>query len=167
MQKINKMPLNVSAKNEEYCIEVIELFSIMGDAIRKIGFVNLKQYIYRMSENANHPLKKELELKILKWVSEETSIAVDDIVNSNKRGDTYVAKKIVFVLFKNELGLSEYKVAKYFSRTPPIVGRAKKEFELLDEKIKNDKKILDIYNNVSEKILKFKKETDYNKIIKQ
>ena len=159
------MTLERLIKKEEYCQQVVDLFSIIGDAIRKLGFENLKQRIYRMSESSDNPLRKELEIKILKWVSDETQVSVDDIVNSNKRGWTYTAKKITFILFKNELGMSEYRISKYFNRTPPIVGRATKEFKNLNEKLKSDKKVLLIYNNVLNNIIKFKEETDFIKAI--
>ncbi|MEI7961928.1 MAG: hypothetical protein WCI04_06350, partial [archaeon] len=86
-------------------------------------------------------MRKELELKILKFVSEEYDVPIEEIVDGNKRGDCFLAKKTAFYFFKKELSLSEYKIANYFKRTPPVVNKAMKEFDSLNPTIKSDKNI--------------------------
>lgn len=66
------------------------------------------------------------------------------------------------MLFKHELGKSEYSIAKYFRRTPPIVSRASKEFSELINNPNSEKKLIVSYRNIIKKLEKFKKETNYN-----
>ena len=153
--------------DNEYNQNIIELFKVMSNAMSKVGLTPLMQCILRFTENNGHPLKKELENEILKIVSLEFNVNVDDILNSNKRRDVILAKKITFVLFKNELALSEYKIAKYFNRNRAIINRAIHEFQKLDNTLKTDKIILDSYNNIASKISEFKKEINYDSIIKK
>ena len=144
-----------------HCNQIVELFDVLSNAIRKIGHDTLKRRITTLVENADNPLRKELELKILKLISEEYNVPIEEIVDGNKRGDFFCAKKMAFLLFKNELLLSEYKIAKYFKRTPPVVNKAIHEFKTLNINVKSDKRTIDILERINNKVSEFKKETNY------
>jgi chromosomal replication initiation ATPase DnaA len=147
--------------NQKYAAHVIQVLSAVTDAIRKVGADALINQVIRLSENSGDPIKKELEAKILIYTAEEFQITVDNLMNSNKRGDTVLAKKICFILFKEQLRLSEYAIAKYFARTPPIINNAVKEFKANEGKLKEEKRIINAYSNILEKINNFKEESNY------
>lgn len=159
--------LKLKPKNSEYCQHIIDLLAATQKAIRKIGYENLIKQILRVAENSDHPLRKELEVNILKYVSEEFNVTVEDILNSAKRGNEATARKITFILFKKQFDLSEYRIAKYFNRSSVIINRAVHEFNKYDKKYKADRIILDKYNSIVKKINIFKQETDYNNIIEK
>jgi hypothetical protein len=56
---------------------------------------------------------------------------------------------------------SEYKIAKYFNRSSPIVNRGINSFKKYNENVRAEKRILDSYITILNKVSDFKKETNY------
>ena len=150
--------------NVKFCQNMIEWLSLSQDVIQRAGGVDgLIAEIRRYAENCDNTQKRELEIKILVYTSEEFGITTDNILYSPKRGDVVAARKLCFVIFKEQLGMSEYAIAKYFNRSDPIVNRAVHEFEKYEGKVKEEKKILAAYRNIVEKLEKYKEDSNYNK----
>ena len=162
---MSKKQDNLSELSKEYGRHVIELFEAMCSAVSKMPIETIRQHIIRLAENSNHPLKKELELLILKLISDEFNVTTEDIVSSDKRGEVVTAKKVAFVLFKSEIPMTEYKIAKYFNRSAPIVNRGVHSITSLVPLTKSEHAIVDGFTNILKQVTEWKKQVNYKNIV--
>ncbi len=70
---------------------------------------------------------------ILHITALQYKITKEDIIYSTERGAVVQARKMCFVLIMHHIGLSQYRVAKFFNRERQVVNRALKEFDVLGD----------------------------------
>ena len=79
--------------------------------------------------------------------------------------EVVTAKKVAFVLFKNEIPMTEYKIAKYFNRSAPIVNRGVHSITSLIPLTKSEHAIVDGFTNILKQVTEWKKQVNYKNIV--
>jgi chromosomal replication initiation ATPase DnaA len=143
-------------QDKDFIRQMIDLFNSVSNAIRKNGHAKVMSYLKRI-EGGDNPTMKKLELNILKICADEYSVNISDVVETMKRGDTFLARNECMYYFYKYLKMSEYKIAKYFNRSVSAANLANRYFKELTENHITDKEILTHHQNIEVNIQEFLK----------
>ena len=112
-----------------------------------------------MDVRFKNPFHKSIIDFVLKITSENFCITTDDIIYEKKRVPFTDARRISMFLISTHLPISEYKIASYFGKTRQSVNGTIKSMRLIkpDSKNKQANKFYEIFKNLDEQVLKYKK----------
>lgn len=132
---------NVSKSSEN-----VEMLRQLQKVVGKYGVNFVTKELRRLDERSSNKHTERIINHVLESVSKRYAIDIKDLMYSQKRGDTVVARKLCFILLNMNMEVGQEYIAEYFGKTRKVVGRALSEFvqcEVIDSKGKNFHKHFD------------------------
>jgi chromosomal replication initiation ATPase DnaA len=134
--------------------EVITVIRRLAKTIKKHG---VKKVVAALDELNTEEGFIEAHNSLIKYIKKETSksfqVKSEDLMRKNIRGIVVEARSMCFVLLKKYLDYSHKDIAALFgSKNHSLVSTALKDFKDLDYNIRQDRKFLDIFKEIDEKV---------------
>jgi chromosomal replication initiation ATPase DnaA len=134
--------------------ELSVIIKRLAKTIKKVG---VKKVVAALDELNTEEGFIEAHESLIKFTIKETSnsfqVRPEDLKKKNIRGITVEARSMCFVLLKKHLDYKHQDIAGIFgSRNHSLVSAALKEFKELDYDIRQDRKFLEIFKEVDNKV---------------
>ena len=137
--------------------QMMDFFVIVAKGMRKHGVGKMLKTIQAIDLQANNMFYEDILNYIFKTVGEEYNVTKDEIIGRGKgsRGSSAEARKLVIILAKEHLDISDEYLSNQFERVRQVVYNARKEYENYNRENKQDKAFFEIYDNINNKIVNY------------
>jgi len=136
--------------------EVADFFRIVHRGIQKYGIRRITKLIEEIDLQENNSNFNLIYDYIVEAVCSEYDITRDDLMHSTKRGEITIARKVCFVIIKQNLSISNERLAKNFGgRVRQVINNAMSDFKELDRESKADAPFLACYDKVNNQVVKY------------
>lgn len=127
---------------------------------RVLGIVGADVVMAKLDEieqSAPNNNSKTIETFIISEVCTRYRTTVNAIKKPRVDGDDLLARNLCFVLLDKHMnGLSHEKIGRILDKTKLPVSNALKQFSYMSTKIKHERKFIEAYNDLNNKIRAFK-----------
>ena len=128
---------------------------VLSKQLRKHGVKKVSKAIQSIDYQENSPFSEEILEYIFEVVCEEFCIEKQDLIDKKTRGVVTVARKILVVIAKDHLDITDEYLGFKLSRLRQSIHAIVKDVSRLDRENKYDKRFFERYDSLDEKVVKY------------
>lgn len=132
--------------------DIASIFKHIYNIMRRYGVQNVIQRLRQLEAQGIDHFETEIIEAIIVQVTSSFSISRKDLFERKKRGASSDARKMCYVLMKENLTLNEMQIAWYFDRHNKAVYRAMYEYEQMNPSVKWHREFLEKKKEIDQKI---------------
>lgn len=136
--------------------EILNLIKQIYKGVRRFGIKKIDKTIRELNDDT--PISNKLKVIdfILFKTSEKYQLRKKELLASNKRGYVAEARRLCYILFKNNLEMKQSEIASFFKRDNTLIYKALKEYKNLDSSLYPDRNFLKNYNVLDKEVKEYK-----------